>query len=178
MEDALTKPHITWLLLIMEHFSVSALWGHGWCMCRSEQLCFPHLQPPLPTSQGQEDGWVTATKEHLKPSVCIVPVCLHACFSQCLLTPWRLIVSHSLSFYRFSYLPAYLCVCQLLPCSNNSLSPCLLTCLRACEWSHMFLLVLSQLAAWVPTYQALHPQTVILSCHSLSMLLHAYCTGW
>lgn len=141
--------HITWLLLIMEHFSVSV----GICAVLSSFAFLTCILLFLPLSAKRMD-------ESLQPESVLnllFALCLSVSLSVCVPAFLSACSHHDYLLFLIACLSAgsYLCLCQLLPCSNNSLSPCCWpVCLPACERSHVFLLVLSQLAASVPPYQA------------------------
>ncbi len=86
---------------------------------------------------------------------------LFASLAQCMLSPFLLVVSYSPLKAGSFFLSDCLWACQGSSCSTNYLSPCLLTCLSACQWIHMLLLMLSQ---QLDSQHCLH--TYILTCHS------------
>lgn len=129
-----------------------------------EQIFCSHLRTPPPASQGQE-GWMSHSKEPFKSPVCNMPVCLSGCLlyvSQSACLPACFCAGCLLVYFFFCYCflqPVCLqgfflsaCLSSFQPtCSTNYLSPCLLTCLPACQWIHMLLFVLSQQLDSIPT---------------------------
>lgn len=177
MEAAFTKLHITWLLMIMEHCSVSALQGLCWCICQfwtffPSLTCILLLLPLRVRRMDESLQWngILNLQFAICLSVSLFVYCMPACLSACCHCVYLLFLTVSVcSLFLLVYVQAFVLFYQQLVS--------LFANLCACLSEDMFPLVLSHLPDSIHTHQTLHLLAVIHSCHSsaehaLTCILH------